>query len=103
MYLKQSSDGAVDAVSDETLKKIIRPMLKTGLKIYAGLLVMLAAVVCQAEPAGQLVQRKSSGRVNWSAGIVGVRGSGNAAVSDLETQINFNDEARANATDRVRA
>jgi len=78
-------------------------MRNPGLRILIALLAWLAAVAAQAETAGQLVQRKGSGRVNWSAGIVGVQGSGGATASDLQTQSPSVEKARADATAKARA
>lgn len=77
-------------------------MLKRKYKIFVALLIWLAAVAGHTEPVGQLVQRKASGRVNWSAGIVGVDGSGKSAVSELETQAGTKEKARASATAQAR-
>lgn len=71
-------------------------------KVLVALLIWLAAVAGHTESVGQLVQRKASGRVNWSAGVVGVEGSGDAAVSDLETQPGTNEKARSNAAAQAR-
>ena len=76
--------------------------VKHKYKIFVVLLIWLAAGAGHTESVGQLVQRKASGRVNWSAGVVGVEGSGDAAVSDLETQPGANEKARSNATAQAR-
>lgn len=70
--------------------------------ILITLLFGLVSVAGHTEPVGQLVQRKASGRVNWSAGIVGVEGIGNAGGSDLDSQAGTKEKARASATAQAR-
>ena len=77
-------------------------MRKSNLSIISILVIWLVAATGHTEPAGQLVQRKYSGNVNWSAGIVGVKGSGTAKVSELENRGAAMEMARANATAAAR-
>lgn len=80
----------------------VSDMRKSYLRILAALLVWMAASAGHAETAGQLVQRKHSGKVNWSAGIVGVEGSGRAVGSAAKTRVAAIEMARANATEMAR-
>jgi len=80
----------------------VSDMRKSYLRILAALLVWMAASAGHAETAGQLVQRKHSGKVNWSAGIVGVEGSGRAAGAAAKTRVAAIEMARADATEMAR-
>lgn len=66
------------------------------------LVVWLVAVTGHAEAPGQLVQRKSSGRINWSAGIVSVAGSGSAESANTEAPLAATEMARVQATANAR-
>ena len=77
-------------------------MRKTYFLFLAIQLVWSLAISGYAEPVGQLVQRKQSGKVNWSAGVIGVHGSGSATVSELESQMAARESARAEATAAAR-
>jgi hypothetical protein len=77
-------------------------MRKSYLHIAATLLIWMVVSTGYAETAGQLVQRKDNGSVNWSAGIVGVAGSGSATGSAIKTRVAAIELARTNATEMAR-
>jgi hypothetical protein len=77
-------------------------MRKSYLHIVTTLLIWMVVSAGYAETVGQLVQRKNSGDVNWSAGIVGVAGSGSATGSAVKTRVAAIELARANATEMAR-